>query len=145
MSRYIFIKYALLNYFIMFQVRSIFPLQSQIVHSCQPNLQYIEKEGGRKIVLQATTKIEAGDRLSVRYTPFLQGRLSLKKWLLEQRYIECSCARCVDATELGTFTRWGLNNLHHFTLLQVKISCLVLVLLSVIKTPAKTRVASFFP
>ena len=89
----------------MFQVRSIFPLQSQIVHSCQPNLQYIEKEGGRKIVLQATTKIEAGDRLSVRYTPFLQGRLSLKKWLLEQRYTECSCARCVDATELGTFTR----------------------------------------
>ena len=95
---------------LMFQVRSIFPLQSQIVHSCQPNLQYIEKEGGRKIVLQATTKIEAGDRLSVRYTPFLQGRLSLKKWLLEQRYIECSCARCVDATELGTFTRWGLSN-----------------------------------
>ena len=133
----------------MFQVRSIFPLQSQIVHSCQPNLQYIEKEGGRKIVLQATTRIEAGDRLSVRYTPFLQGRLSLKKWLLEQRYTECSCARCVDATELGTFTRWGLNNLHHFTLLQVTSGnnkgSLDLVLHCVIKTPAKTRVASFFP
>ena len=130
----------------MLQVRSIFPLQSQIVHSCQPNLQYIEKEGGRKIVLQATTKIEAGDRLSVRYTPFLQGRLSLKKWLLEQRYTECSCARCVDATELGTFTRWGLNNLNHFTLLQVSNKgSLDLVLHCVIKTPAKTRVASFFP
>ena len=133
----------------MFQVRSIFPLQSQIVHSCQPNLQYIEKEGGRKIVLQATTKIEAGDRLSVRYTPFLQGRLSLKKWLLEQRYIECSCARCVDATELGTFTRWVLNNLHHFTLLQVssenKNVCLNLVLHYVIKIPVKTRVVYYFP
>ena len=128
----------------MLQVRSIFPLQSQIVHSCQPNLQYIEKEGGRKIVLQATTKIEAGDRLSVRYTPFLQGRLSLKKWLLEQRYTECSCARCVDATELGTFTRWGLSKL-----LQVssgnKNVYLNLVLHCVIKTLAKTRVVSFFP
>ena len=90
---------------IIFKVRSLFPIQSLLSHSCLPNLQYIEKEDGRKLVLQATTKIEKGEKLTVRYTPFLQGRLSLKKWIIEQRYVDCSCARCVDATELGTFTR----------------------------------------
>ena len=90
---------------ITFKVRSLFPIQSLLSHSCLPNLQYIEKEDGRKLVLQATTKIEKGEKLTVRYTPFLQGRLSLKKWIIEQKYVDCSCARCVDATELGTFTR----------------------------------------
>jgi len=90
------------------KVRSLFPIQSLLSHSCLPNLQYIEKEDGRKLVLQATTKIEKGEKLTVRYTPFLQGRLSLKKWIIEQRYVDCSCARCVDATELGTFTSSAL-------------------------------------
>jgi len=90
------------------KVRSLFPVQSLISHSCLPNLQYIEKEGGRKIVLQSTTKISPGERLTVRYTPFLQGRISLTKWLSEQRYFECRCGRCVDGTELGTFTSSAL-------------------------------------
>ena len=90
------------------KVRSLFPVQSLILHSCLPNLQYIEKIGGRRIVLQATTKIEAGEVLSVRYTPFLQGRISLTKCLAEQRYFKCSCPRCKDATELGTFTSSAL-------------------------------------
>ena len=105
------------------QVRSIFPVQSLVSHSCQPSLQYIEREGGRRIVLQATRAIQAGEPLSVRsvcelycehkvtpcthcrYTPFLQGRLTLQRWLRDQRYVTCACARCGDATELGTFTR----------------------------------------
>ena len=87
------------------KVRSVFPVQSLLSHSCQPNLQYIEKEGGRKLVLQATTRIDKGSKLTVRYTPFLQGRLTLQKWLVEQRYVECHCPRCLDSTELGTFTR----------------------------------------
>ena len=123
-------------------MRSIFPVQSLVGHSCQPSLQYIEREGGRRIVLQATRAIQAGEPLSVRsvyselnikqswssfiihstpflrcltqcvlmikyyrYTPFLQGRLTLQRWLREQRYVTCACARCGDATELGTFTR----------------------------------------
>eukprot|EP00092_Neocalanus_flemingeri_P001056 GFUD01001126.1.p1 GENE.GFUD01001126.1~~GFUD01001126.1.p1 ORF type:complete len:653 (+),score=128.14 GFUD01001126.1:144-2102(+) len=90
------------------KVRSLFPVQSLLSHSCLPNLQYFEKEGGRKIVLQSTTQIEKGDILTVRYTPFLQGRITLTKWLNEQRYIECKCPRCVDATELGTFTSSAL-------------------------------------
>ena len=60
--------------------------------------------------MQATTKIEKGEKLTVRYTPFLQGRLSLQKWLKEQRYVDCNCSRCVDATELGTFTSSALCN-----------------------------------
>jgi len=90
------------------KVRSIFPVQSLLNHSCLPNLQYIEKEGGRKIVLQSTTKIEKGELLTVRFTPFLQGRISLTKWLNEQRYISCKCPRCIDGTELGTFTSSAL-------------------------------------
>ena len=118
-------------------MRSIFPVQSLLIHSCQPNLQYIEREGGRRIVIQATRAIREGEALSVRweiihiykwlyglfvchamvrfieymfrYTPFLQGRLTLQKWLREQRYVSCACSRCGDATELGTFTRWVLT------------------------------------
>ena len=47
-------------------MRSIFPVQSLVSHSCQPSLQYIEREGGRRIVLQATRAIQAGEPLSVR-------------------------------------------------------------------------------
>merc|ERR1719186_1702846 len=73
------------------KVRSLFPVQSLLSHSCLPNLQYIEKGGGRKIVLQSTTTIEKGEMLTVRFTPFLQGRITLTKWLNEQRYIKCKC------------------------------------------------------
>ena len=90
------------------KVRSLFPVQSLLSHSCVPNLQYIEAEGGRRIVLQATTKIQAGERLTVRLTPFLQGRISLTRRLRDQRYLSCSCPRCSDATELGTFTSAAL-------------------------------------
>ena len=90
------------------KVRSLFPVQSLLSHSCLPNLQYIEKVGGRKIVLQSTTKIEKGDLLTVRFSPFLQGRITLTKWLAEKKYVQCKCARCVDATELGTFTSSAL-------------------------------------
>ena len=90
------------------KVRSLFPVQALLSHSCLPNLQYIEAAGGRKIVLQATTKIQAGERLTVRLTPFLQGRLSLGQRLRDQRYLTCSCPRCSDSTELGTFTSAAL-------------------------------------
>ena len=90
------------------KVRSLFPVQALLSHSCVPNLQYIEAEGGRKIVLQATTQISAGSRLTVRLTPFLQGRISLTRRLREHRYLSCSCPRCSDATELGTFTSSAL-------------------------------------
>ena len=90
------------------KVRSLFPVQSLLSHSCLPNLQYIEAEGGRRIVLQATTKIQPGQKLTVRLTPFLQGRLSLSRRLQDQRYLSCDCPRCSDATELGTFTSAAL-------------------------------------
>jgi len=89
-------------------VRSVFPLQTRIGHSCRPSLQYIEREGGRHIVLQAVKPIVRGEALTVRYTPFLQGRIGLTKWLREQRNVVCSCARCSDGTELGTFTSSAL-------------------------------------
>ena len=50
----------------MTQVRSLFPVQSLVLHSCQPSLQYIEREGGTRIVLQATRAIKKGEPLSVR-------------------------------------------------------------------------------
>ena len=90
------------------KVRSLFPVQSLISHSCVPNLQYIEAEGGRKIVLQATSGISAGSRLTVRLTPFLQGRISLTRTLRDHHYLSCSCPRCSDSTELGTFTSSAL-------------------------------------
>ena len=90
------------------KVRSLFPVQALLSHSCVPNLQYIEAAGGRKIVLQATTKIQPGERLTVRLTPFLQGRISLTRRLRDHRYLGCCCPRCSDATELGTFTSAAL-------------------------------------
>ena len=55
------------------KVRAIFPVQSLVLHSCQPNLQYIEREGGRRIVLQATRAIQAGEPLSVRWAGLGRG------------------------------------------------------------------------
>lgn len=89
-------------------VRSVFPLQTRLGHSCLPSLQYIEREGGRHIVLQAVKPISRGEPLTVRYTPFLQGRIGLTRWLRKQRGVYCSCARCADGTELGTFTSSAL-------------------------------------
>jgi len=93
------------------KVRSLFPLQSRLSHSCLPSLQYIEKEGGRTIVLQAVTGISRGEKFTVRFTPFLQGRIGVTRWLREQRFVSCSCARCKDGTDLGTFTSSALCDL----------------------------------
>ena len=61
---------------------------------------------------QSTTKIEKGECLTVRYTPFLQGTLSRKKWLKEQRFVDCKCDRCKEKSSTERVWHKHIKNLH---------------------------------
>ena len=69
------------------------------------------------LIFQAVKSISKGEALTVRYTPFLQvdknylcfditdednrkmspqGRIGLTRWLREERFTTCTCARLMD-------------------------------------------------
>jgi len=72
-------------------------------HCCVPNVTYGYKENGQ-IVIRASVPITKGSKIYNDYTMggfsfTMQRQLMLKK----TRFGSCSCQRCKDPTELGTF------------------------------------------
>ncbi|XP_055598472.1 SET domain-containing protein SmydA-8-like [Uranotaenia lowii] len=75
---------------------------SMIEHSCRPNLSksFTSK---KEIVFWAPSAIKKGERLSICYTDVLWGTPSRMEHLQQTKLFRCSCARCLDPTEFGTY------------------------------------------
>jgi hypothetical protein len=52
--------------------------------------------------VRATTAIEKGSQLFSCYTYTLNGTLDRQQHLMEGKYFQCRCERCLDPTELDT-------------------------------------------
>lgn len=52
--------------------------------------------------LRASTAIKKGETLYATYTYTLSGTADRQQHLLEGKYFQCHCDRCLDPTELGT-------------------------------------------
>ncbi|KAL4709260.1 hypothetical protein ACJJTC_013320 [Scirpophaga incertulas] len=57
---------------------------------------------GRPLTLRAAVPHAVGDLITLCYAYTLQGTLKRREHILHSKFFECSCARCVDPTELGT-------------------------------------------
>jgi len=87
-----------------YRARGIFPTMSFANHSCCCNARHMvsSEEGIIQVVAQKV--IKKGEEITLRYTSdVLQAVGERRKQILEQWHFPCSCPRCSDPTELGTY------------------------------------------
>ncbi|CAH0777298.1 unnamed protein product [Bemisia tabaci] len=71
-------------------------------HSCSPNIR-IGFDDRQRMVARATRSIECGEEITTSYSLLLWGTSTRRSHLLDTKHFLCSCFRCLDPTELGTF------------------------------------------
>ena len=84
------------------ELMGIYPNCAMLEHSCTPNTKH-KFNSSNQMVLKAATDIAEGEHVSTMYTKILYGTAARRKDLLENKYFLCSCNRCADTTELGTY------------------------------------------
>ena len=55
------------------------------------------------VVLRARKSILEGEEITISYVPPVYGLPKRKLYLASDWYFDCSCSRCSDVTEFGTF------------------------------------------
>lgn len=81
---------------------AIYNHASMLEHSCRPNLSK-SFTCKNEIVFWAPNPIKAGERLSICYSDVLWSTANRLDHLQQTKLFRCSCTRCVDPTEFGTF------------------------------------------
>ncbi|XP_060523200.1 uncharacterized protein LOC132700097 [Cylas formicarius] len=82
----------------------LYPIASISEHSCVPNcLQVIDESDNYKLTCRAASAIARGAHIKACYTDLLKGTQERQRYLRETKYFTCTCERCSDPTEMGTF------------------------------------------
>ncbi|XP_046407226.1 SET domain-containing protein SmydA-8-like [Ischnura elegans] len=81
---------------------AVYESASMLEHNCVANCTKRFTQYG-EIEVRTTTLVSKGSRLSISYTDPLWGTVDRRKHLSLSKYFFCSCPRCEDPTELGTF------------------------------------------
>lgn len=85
-------------------VQLIYPTASIFEQSCLPNTFYtVDAKNGYTITIRAITPIVKGQHLTLSYANLLWGTQERKDYMKKLRHLSCSCPRCIDPTELGTY------------------------------------------
>jgi len=82
--------------------RWIFPTFSFLSHSCLSNCRFFI-HAGEQVVVRAQTDISEGSEVTISYTDPFPGNIVRRENIKDLWYFECSCPRCLDTTELGTY------------------------------------------
>ncbi|XP_075159694.1 SET and MYND domain containing, arthropod-specific, member 2 [Haematobia irritans] len=85
------------------KVRAIYPLASMFSHDCISNSRHTFDEN-LQIIFIAKTTIAKGEIISTSYTQPLWSTLMRRTHLLQAKCFSCTCRRCLDPTEINTFT-----------------------------------------
>lgn len=74
-------------------------------HNCIPNtIHTFEDElANYRITVRAALPIKKGERITTMYTHALWGTQARREHLRETKYFDCTCDRCKDPTEMGTY------------------------------------------
>uniref|UniRef100_A0A6A7FNI6 Protein msta-like n=1 Tax=Hirondellea gigas TaxID=1518452 RepID=A0A6A7FNI6_9CRUS len=83
------------------EVSGLYPMASLLGHSCVPSTR--ARLQGEYLVVTATESITAGSPITVMFTDILWGTKARRDHLLQTRFFSCSCRRCSDPTELGSY------------------------------------------
>ncbi|KAE8736602.1 hypothetical protein FOCC_FOCC017943, partial [Frankliniella occidentalis] len=83
-------------------LRGLYPLGALLNHECTPNTRHSYDSRGR-MVIRAARPVARGEELTVTYSALLWGSPARRQHLLRTKHFLCTCARCKDPTEGGTF------------------------------------------
>lgn len=74
-------------------------------HNCVPNtFHYFGEDVDQyKITVKAACNIKKGEHITTMYTHALWGTQARREHLKETKYFGCTCKRCADPTELGSY------------------------------------------
>merc|ERR1712223_1187492 len=80
----------------------LYPTFSFISHSCQNNSRF-QIHHDRRIVLRALKNISRGEEITTIYLSPLMGNVLRRNKIKYNWKFDCTCSRCKDKTEFGTF------------------------------------------
>ncbi|KAF2369131.1 Zinc finger MYND-type [Trinorchestia longiramus] len=83
------------------EVMGLYPMASLLGHSCVPNTR--ARIQGEHLVVTATETINAEAPITAMFSDILWGTKARRDHLLQTRFFSCSCRRCSDPTELGSY------------------------------------------
>ena len=83
--------------------RAMFPTFAFMSHSCHYNARHVVQPDGRMEVF-AQKKISAGEEITITYTGLLTSQPAKQEKLANVWFFTCTCPRCSDPTELGSYT-----------------------------------------
>ncbi|RXG68872.1 Protein msta, isoform A, partial [Armadillidium vulgare] len=83
------------------QGRALLPLAALMNHSCTPNTQHWFLFG--TLVVRACVPIRKGEIITNSYTQAFLGNKDRKGYLAMTKLFKCTCKRCQDPTELGSY------------------------------------------
>lgn len=86
------------------KARAMYPNAFLLAHDCRSNTSHCDEPITHKMNIMATVPINKGDAITLSYAYLLQGTLKRRDHLQEGKFFWCSCGRCKDPTEYGTFT-----------------------------------------
>lgn len=84
------------------RVQGLYPFAALINHNCRPNAQQWFTSKG-EIVLRAVDHIDCGEMVTISYTDPQWCTVVRQSHLQKCKQFTCTCKRCNDATEMGTF------------------------------------------
>ncbi|XP_053685675.1 SET domain-containing protein SmydA-8 [Sabethes cyaneus] len=86
------------------EICGLYPIGCMLEHCCMPNCHYtFNCDKGMKLTFKAGRDIEKNEHLSTTYTHSLWGTQQRRDHLRANKYFTCTCPRCADPTELGTY------------------------------------------
>ena len=84
-------------------IMGVYATGSMLEHSCIPNT-HRTFDADLNLVVRAAVNIKRGEHLKSCYTESLSTTSARQEHLLTSKFFTCSCERCIDPTELDTFT-----------------------------------------
>ncbi|XP_033226599.1 SET domain-containing protein SmydA-8-like isoform X2 [Belonocnema kinseyi] len=83
--------------------RGIYCKSAMMAHNCLPNTRHIFEEETLSISIYATREISKNESVTATYTQTLWDTARRRAHLKIAKCFDCTCERCCDPTELGTF------------------------------------------
>lgn len=87
------------------EMSGLYPTAALMEHNCVANtFHYFGDDLEQyKIIVRAAAGIRKGENITTMYTHALWGTQARREHLRETKYFSCTCKRCEDPTEMGTY------------------------------------------
>ena len=85
--------------------KGLYPIFAIGSHYCICNARYTLDPNSQNMYVRARSLIRLGEEISVQYLSALYGNFKRRKKIRDEWYFDCTCRRCSDPTERGTFIR----------------------------------------